>query len=109
MDRNYVPALSVANRFLQAWQAEDHEAGLLLLSDSAKQKISEDRLEKYFQPGLTTLRAFQVAHGKKLKEGRYTFPVVLFERPSGVFFRTRNVQLLVVQAGKDDWVVDKLP
>ena len=32
-DRDYVSALSAANRFLQAWQTQDHEAGLLLLTD----------------------------------------------------------------------------
>lgn len=109
-DSNYVPALAAANRFLQAWQTEDHEAGLMLLTDSAKHQTSEDQLEKLFDPEGTVPRGYQIAHGKKLADRRYTFPVTLYEVTSTRKSpRIRNSQIIVVQTGKDDWAVDKLP
>jgi len=109
-DSNYVAALSAANRFLQAWQTQDHEAGLLLLTDSVKHGTSEDQLEKLLSPGVSTPRGYQIARGKKLNNGRYVFPITLFEvsgprKPS----RTHNSQIIVVETSKDDWAVDKLP
>ena len=109
-DSNYVSALSAANRFLQAWQSQDHEAGLLLLTDSAKHVTSEDQLEKMLSPGTSTPRGYQIARGKKLGAGRYAFPVSLLEvtgphKP----LRMQNSQIIVVQTGKDDWAIDKLP
>ena len=44
-DRGYSSALAAANRFLQAWQNQDHETGLLMLTDVAKQDSSQDRME----------------------------------------------------------------
>ena len=108
-DSNYVTALGIANRFLQAWQTQDHEQGLMMLTDAAKSQTSADRLESYFSPEFTTPRAYQITHGKKLKTGRYAFPVTLLEAKTSGTPRTRNSQLIVVQTGKEDWAVDKLP
>lgn len=109
IDANYVTALSIANRFLQAWQDVNHEAGLMLLTDNARHQTSPEKLDLFFSPDSTTQRAYQVARGKKLKAGRYTFPVALFEHNPGTPLRSRNSQMIVVQTGKDDWAVDKLP
>jgi hypothetical protein len=106
--RDYVSALGTANRFLNAWQVQDHEAGLLLLSDAAKQQWSETRLQNFFSPETTTQRGFQIAHGKKLRPGRYLFAVSLLEN-GGKTTRVRSSQLIVIQTGGGDWVVDKLP
>ena len=51
-DPGYISALSAANRFLQAWQNQDHETGLLMLTDDAKQHSSEEGLEAFFSSGL---------------------------------------------------------
>src|SRR6266478_6345031 len=75
-DPGYVSALAAANRFLQAWQNQDHETGLLMLTDAAKQRSSEDRLEVFFTSGLDA--AYEIARGRKMKDGRYSFPVTLF-------------------------------
>ena len=88
---------------------EDHESGLLMTSDSAKEKTSSEKLEEFFSPDSSTQRAFQIARGKKLKQGRYTFPVALFERKPEGPLRSRNSQIIVIQTGKDEWAVDKLP
>jgi hypothetical protein len=107
VDRDYISALSAANHFLQAWQAEDHEAGLLLLTDSAKEQTSSDRLEKYFSPEVA-LRAYTIAKGTKLRQGRYVFAVTLIEQ-SAKAPTTRSSQIIAVHTGKDDWAIDKLP
>jgi len=104
----YLSALATANRFLHAWQSEDHEAGLLLVSDDAKQRTSEERFEKFFTPSGDVQRGFQIGQGTKMKTGRYSFPVKLYERSAGAS-RVRTSQLLVVNSGGDEWVVDKLP
>jgi len=107
VDRDYISALNTADRFLHSWQAEDHEGGLLLLTDSAKQQTSPDRLEKYFSPE-AMLRAYTIVKGTKLRQGRYRFAVSLIEQ--GVKMpAARNSWIIVVHTGKDDWAIDKLP
>ena len=108
-DPGYMSALAAANRFLQAWQNQDHETGLLMLTDDAKQHSSAEGLEAFFSSGSDA--AYEIAHGKKLAAGRYTFPVTLFALHSGPTDSTRpqKSEIVVVRAGKDEWAVDKLP
>ena len=110
LDREYVAALACANRFLTAWQTQDHETGILLLTDAAKHQISEDRLQAFFAPGSAIQQGYEISRGKKLKPGRYTFPVALFEiGPDHKWVHPRFTQIIVVNSSKDDWAVDKLP
>ncbi len=109
-DSDYVSALAAANRFLYAWQTQDHETGLLMLTDAAKHQTSEDRLQEFFSPGPGTQHAFEISQGKKLKAGRYTFPVALFGiREDQRWIHPRFSQIIVIRTGKDDWAIDKLP
>ncbi len=110
LDREYVAALATANRFLASWQAQDHEAGIILLTDAAKQQVSEDRLQAFFAPGSAVQQGYEISRGKKLKPDRYSFPVALFEiGPDHKWVHPRFSQIIVVNTGKDDWAVDKLP
>jgi hypothetical protein len=108
-DSGYKSALAAANRFLQAWQNHDHETGLLMLTDVAKQGSSPDRMESFFSSGNDA--AYEIARGRKLKPGRYSFPVTLFvsrddqSKPE----RPQKSDIVVVLAGKDEWAIDKLP
>jgi hypothetical protein len=108
-DPEYASALAAANRFLQAWQNQDHETGLLMLTDIAKQNSSEDRLEIFFSSGHDA--AYEIARGRKLKAGRYAFPVALFVSGAGTTksVRPQKSEIVVVHAGKDEWAIDKLP
>ena len=108
-DSEYTPALAAANRFLQAWQNQDRETGLLMLTDVAKQKSSEERLEVFFSSGHDA--AYEIARGKKLKAGRYAFPVALFASPSdpNKSSRPQRSAIVVVRAGEGEWAIDKLP
>jgi hypothetical protein len=105
----YKSALAAANRFLQAWQNQDHETGLLMLTDVAKQGSSPDRMESFFSSGKDA--AYEIARGRKLKAGRYSFPVTLFVSGSDQSKpgRPQRSEIVVVLAGKDEWAVDKLP
>jgi hypothetical protein len=105
----YKSALAAANRFLQAWQNQDHETGLLMLTDVAKQGSSQDRMESFFSSGSDA--AYEIARGRKLKAGRYSFPVTLFvSRPDQARpGHPQRSEIVVVLAGKDEWAVDKLP
>jgi hypothetical protein len=108
-DPGYASALAAANRFLQAWQNQDHETGLLMLTDTAKQGSTEDRLEVFFASGHDA--AYEITRGKKLKAGCYAFPVALFTSVAamGSSARPQRSQIVVVRAGKDEWAIDKLP
>jgi len=112
VDRDYVSALAAANRFLTAWQTHDQETGLLVLTDDAKHRTSEDHLRQFFSPTGGTQEAYEIGHGKKLATGRYSFPVVLFEAAPGHEVkptRPRSSHIIVTRAGKEDWAIDKLP
>jgi hypothetical protein len=109
VNRQYVEALGVANRFLHAWQTQDHEGGLLMLSDEAKRRVSEDILEKFFSKPSNVAEAYEIERGKKPKAGVYVFRVALFEVVSGRKLHPRYSQVVVVRTGKDGWAIDKLP
>lgn len=104
-DSDYVSALSAANRFLQAWQNHDEEAGLLLLTDTAKHHTSADSLDAFFS---TPQNAYEIRGGKRLQKHRYCFSVVLFSAPAG---RPQPLyaEMIVLRTGKDEWVIDNLP
>ncbi len=109
-DIDYLSALNAANRFLQAWQSQDHETGLMMISDSAKLRISEDRLQEFFSPEPGA--AYEIGHGKKLRAGRYAFPVTLLEvipTREAQRIHQRLSQVVVVKSGKRDWDIDQLP
>ena len=53
-----------------------------MLTDVAKQNSSQDRMESFLLFGNDA--AYEIARGKKLKAGRYAFPVTLFVSGSGI-------------------------
>lgn len=106
-DPDYISALAAANRFLRAWQDQDHETGLLMLTDGAKQNISEERFQTFFSPGQAA--AYEIARGKKLEAGRYAFPITLFRSGSQPSRQPRHFRIILIRTGKEDWAVDKLP
>lgn len=108
LDPNYLFALATANRYLQAWQSGDVEIGTALLTSHAKEKVTTDTLEGIFStPGPL---AYEISRGKILRHGRYEFPVVLVG-PAVASNRTRrrSSNIVVLNIGNNDWVVDKLP
>jgi len=111
IDRDYVIALSAADRFLHAWQTDDEEAGILMLTDHLKQRTNEDAVHQFFS--VNSARAsYEIGRGHKLSPGRYEFPVVLLQSASQNGPRWMHPQssaLIVIKSGKSDWAIDKLP
>jgi hypothetical protein len=106
LEPGYVPALAAADHFLQAWQSGDVENGMALLSSHAKEKANTDVVEKFFSNPSPS--AYEIGRGKLLKRGRYAFPVVLV-RVSKNHARRQFSSIVIVDTGKNDWAVDKLP
>ncbi len=105
---DYAFALAAANRFLQAWQGGDAENGIVLLTAHAKEKISPEDLEALFSSPPPA--AYEIVRGKLLRRGRYSFPVVLLgPAPKRGQASRRFSNMLVVDAGNNDWAIDKLP
>lgn len=109
VDQEYIAALATANRFLQAWQSQDQETGLLLLSDKVKGHTTEEHLQSLFSPADNAPEAYEISGGKRLKAGRYIFSVALFNSRNGTWMQRRSSRMIVTRVGKDDWAVDKLP
>jgi len=108
LELDYVAALATANHFLRAWQTNDLETGVLLLTDSARQHVEEMTLRNFFRDPAP--RAFEIVRGKRLRNGRYSFPVVLVQKSaSGNQAHRKYSEMIVTRTGKDDWAVDKLP
>jgi hypothetical protein len=105
-DPLYGSALAAANRFLRAWQDEDQESGIMMLSDSARQNVSPEKLQSFFSPGPDA--AYEIAHGKRVNSAVYEFPVVLFGA-SAAPSRPHVCTVMVTRSGKNEWTVDKLP
>jgi hypothetical protein len=106
IDPLYGSALAAANRFLHAWQSEDHETGIMMLSDSARQHVSPDHLQSFFSPGPDA--AYEIARGKRVRSAAYKFQVVLFGT-SGTPAHRHACTVIVTRSGKNEWTVDKLP
>ena len=106
LDSGYVSALAGADRFLQAWQSGDVESGIVLLSGHAKGKVTTDGIEKFFSNSGPS--AYEIGRGKLLKRGRYEFPVVLVSISKN-HARRKFSSIVIVDTGKNDWAVDKLP
>ena len=104
-DPDYVFALATANRFLHAWQSDDLETGMVLLSDRVRHSQDPEKFEQFFAAGSD--RAFEIARGQG-GHGRYKFAVVLVTA-DGTHMHRRSSEIVVVSTGKNDWVVDKLP
>ena len=104
-DPGYVLALGAANHFLHAWQTGDVETGMVLLSDDLRHTQSADKLEQFFSNA--TDRAFEITRGHG-HQGLYSFPVVLVTLRASRVVRKFS-EIILVEAGKNDWVVDKLP
>jgi len=104
-DLGYVFALGTANHFLRAWQTGDVETGMVLLSDDLRHAQSADKLEEFFSNA--TARAFEITRGHG-HQGLYSFPVVLVTLRASRVVRKFS-EIILVEAGKNDWVVDKLP
>jgi hypothetical protein len=108
LDASYIRALAAADHFLQAWQSGDLENGTALLSSHARESTSTDVVEKFFSDPAPS--AYQIDRGKLLKRGRYEFPVVLVtEDGKDARARRHFSSIIVVNTGKNDWAVDKLP
>ena len=105
-DPDYSAALAAANRFLHAWQTEDHETGIVMLSDAARQHASPEFLQNFFSPGPQA--AFEIGHGHRRSRGEYEFPIVLF-RSSANSSHPQECRIVLVRAKRDDWEVEKLP
>ncbi len=104
-DPNYVFALATTNRFLHAWQTDDLETGMVLLSDRVRHSQDPEKFEQFFAG--STDRAFEISRGQG-SHGRYRFAIVLVTS-AGTRIRRRFSEIIVVDSGKNDWVVDKLP
>ena len=104
-DPGYVFALGAANHFLHAWQTGDLENGTVQLSDGIRHSQNADKLEQFFSSDAG--RAFEIARGHG-HPGRYSFPVVLVTS-RGSHVTRRSSEIVVIETGKNDWVVDRLP
>lgn len=111
IDRDYVAALATANHFLYAWQTQDQENAIVMLTNNAKRGTSEERLRTFFSPGMGAQQSYQISRGRRLTSGRYAFPVGLFVSDPARHAGTPSARYseVVVVKTKDDWVVDKLP
>ena len=105
-DPTYSPALATANKFLHAWQTQDHETGLMMLTDAAREHASREQLQDFFSSGPQS--AFEIQRGRRITIGEYVFPAVLFDESTPTH-KPHSCRIVVVKAGKDDWAVDRLP
>jgi hypothetical protein len=108
LNSEYVAALAAADHFLQAWQAGDSENGVALLSSHAKNAATTDAVDRFFST--CAPEAYEIGRGQLLKQGRYEFPLVLVGgAPNSTRVRRRFSSIVIVNTGKNDWAVDKLP
>ncbi|HUM04118.1 MAG TPA: hypothetical protein VLT90_01575 [Terriglobales bacterium] len=104
-DPGYASALAAANRFLHAWATGDLETGMVLLSNRVRHAQNPDVFETLFS--VESGRGFEIARGAGSR-GRYRFPVVLVTTRGSQICRKAS-DIILIDTGKNDWAVDKLP
>jgi hypothetical protein len=104
-DPGYVFALAAATHFLHAWQTADLESGMVLLSDGIRHSRDAEQLEQFFSSG--TGRGFEIARGHG-HHALYSFPVVMVTLRGNKVARKAS-EITLIETGKNDWVVDRLP
>lgn len=111
VDRDYLSALDIADKFLGAWQTQDQETAILLLTDRLRDPSQEDRLQALFSAPSGSHSAYELCRGRKLAAGRYEFPIVLFRtsESSPRWQHPHSATLIIVRSGKGEWLLDKLP
>ncbi len=108
LDAGYVSALAAADRFLTAWQNNDLETGLLLLTDRARHQKSELAMHDFFRGDGT--RSFEIALGYRVRTGRYAYPVAFVTATQdGRHVRRRTSEIVMAGTANGEWAVDKLP
>lgn len=80
---------------------------MVLLTAHAKAAATSEVVEKFFSNSGTV--AYEIGRGKMLRQGRYEFPVVLVDGSSQKIRARRRFRIVIVDAGNNDWAVDKLP
>ena len=106
-DASYPAALAVADHFLIAWQNNDPSAAMPLITNHAKQLATEEGIDKLFSG--PTDRAFEIPHANSARAGRYAFSAVLLQTDTEGHLHRQFVNFVVINTGKNDWAVDKLP
>lgn len=115
IDRDYIFALAGANSFLAAWQDRDHAKGLGLVTPSLRRKHGEEYLRRWLLGTANPINAsFEVGPGHRLSDGRFAFDVQLYTYRRGELIEPRRLrpepsQIVLVQIGPEDWLVDELP
>ncbi len=77
----------------------------MMLTDAARQQASADKLQEFFSPG--DHAAYEIQHGRRVNDGEYVFPVVLFGTSQAL--QPHASRLVIMRSGKDEWAVNRLP
>jgi len=77
----------------------------MMLTDAARQQVSSDKLQQFFSPG--DHAAYEIERGRRINGGEYVFPVVLFGAAQNS--QPHACRLVIMQTGKDEWAVNRLP
>ncbi len=78
----------------------------MMLSDAARERASADKLQDFFSPSAQA--AYEIQRGKRVRNGEYAFPVVLFGE-SETSLKPHACTLVILRAGKNEWAVNRLP
>jgi len=112
-DDQYVDALAAADAFCHAWQRREGKAGRALLSKRFLRTYPDIQITDAIvgQP-LPAHAAYEIASGKRLADGRYSFDVRLFFLYSGLHGDKIEPVLNRVVVIRDDagnWKIDEFP
>lgn len=113
VDKDYLLALNVADRYLGAWLDRDSERGVQLLTPGFKKNRALGDLYQIFS-GLSNPhhQAFEIAGAQRLDKDTFRFQVWLYLYYTGedppAKDRPAPLALDVVRTGPDQWLVDNL-
>ena len=114
----YLAALATANSFLSAWSRRDPQSGLAAMcekvaspSGAEMSRAAETDLLSQYVRGLSNPHhhAFEVGRGRETADGRFTFPVVLYELYTGAPNGFSTASDLTVALVGNRWCVASLP
>ena len=114
IDRDYVLALSAANRFLAAWRSRDQDAALPMLSS----RLITSKGEKYWREKISGIsnphhEAYEISGGRRLEDGRFAFHVWLHTHYTGFSLepvrKSKPGRIILIKVAAEQWKVDDVP
>lgn len=114
IDKEYLQALNIADRYLCAWVMRDGSIAYNLITDNLKKNFVnlKDFQINFAGASNPHHQAFEIYGFKRINKNKICIKAWLYEDYTGIYFepfkRTKPYVLQLIKVGKGNWLIDKI-